>query len=245
MSKRVLISGAANGIGRATARLLAGAGWAVLAMDRDARGLSTLREECGPLIEPYQFDLAELHDTTELQFQGPLNAVVHCAAIFQAVDFLTTPFIEWRKVFTLDFDAVCILNKCMVPSIIAAGGGAIVHVTSIHAWLSDARSSHYDAAKAALGGLTRSLAIDLAPQNIRVNAVAPGFIRTQMSIVNGVDELEGDLFKEQYVGRRRIPLARAAQPEEVAGPIAFLLSDAASYITGATLVVDGGLSATF
>lgn len=81
--------------------------------------------------------------------------------------------------------------------------------------------------------------------NIRVNAVAPSLVKTGMSIVDGIDELETDFFRTHYVGRRRIPLARPASPDEIAGPIAFLLSDTASYITGATLVVDGGLTTTF
>lgn len=245
MGGRALVTGAASGIGRATTRLLATTGWTVVALDRDEQGLHTLQAELGSRVEPLVFDLAELTEHSRLDLGGSLGALVQCAAVFQPADFLNAPYAEWRRVFAIDFEAVCLLDKLVAPALIANGGGSIVHITSIHAWLSENQSSHYDAAKGALGALTRTLAIELAPHNIRVNAVAPGFVNTQMSIVDGVNELESDLFRAYYAGRRRIPLARAAAPDEIAGPIAFLLSDAATYVTGTTLVVDGGLSVTF
>ncbi|MDB5058494.1 MAG: short-chain dehydrogenase/reductase [Chloroflexi bacterium] len=244
-TRRALITGAANGIGRATARLLARSGWSIVAIDRDEPGLQALRAELGACVTPRVLDLADLTETTRIDLDGPLNAVIQCAAAFQPADFLTEPVAAWHRIFAVNFEAAYILNKLVVPSLIENNGGSIVHVTSVHAWLSESQSSHYDASKGALATLTRSLAVELAPHNIRVNAVAPGFVRTQMAVVNGIDELESDLFLTHYVGRRRIPLARAAEPDEVAGPIAFLVSDAASYITGATIVVDGGLSVTF
>jgi meso-butanediol dehydrogenase / (S,S)-butanediol dehydrogenase / diacetyl reductase len=245
MAARVLITGAANGIGRATARLLASNGWHIVALDRDERGLAALRDELGECVSPRVVDLLEIHEHSRLDLDGPLSAIVQCAAIGDQVDFLSGSSADWHRTFNIAFEAAYVVDKLAVPALIENGGGAIVHVTSVHAWLSENQSSNYDAAKGALSAFTRTLAIELAPRNIRVNAVAPGFVRTQMSIVNGVDELESDLFREHYVGRRRIPLARAAEPAEVAGPIAFLLSDAASYITGSTLVVDGGLSVAF
>jgi NAD(P)-dependent dehydrogenase (short-subunit alcohol dehydrogenase family) len=245
MSKRVLITGAASGIGRATARLLAGSGWTVIALDRHEAGLRALSDELGSRLIPRVIDLADLTEHTALDLDGPLSALIQCAGVFQPADFLTGSLAAWRRVFTVNFEAAHLLDRLVAPALIANGGGSIVHVTSIHAWLSESQSSHYDAAKGALAALTRTLAIELAPRNIRVNAVAPGFVRTQMSIVDGVDELESELFRTHYAGRRRIPLARAAEPEEIAAPIAFLVGPGASYITGATLVVDGGLSVTF
>ncbi|MER3439120.1 MAG: NAD(P)-dependent oxidoreductase, partial [Chloroflexota bacterium] len=121
----------------------------------------------------------------------------------------------------------------------------IVNITSVHQFVAETGASHYDAAKAALGGLTRALACDLAPHGILVNAVAPGFVRTAMSVVNGVDELESERFRQWYVQDRRVPLGRAAEPEEIAEVVLFLCSPRTTYMTGATVVVDGGLTCTF
>jgi NAD(P)-dependent dehydrogenase (short-subunit alcohol dehydrogenase family) len=129
---------------------------------------------------------------------------------------------------------------------VAAGeGGAIVNVSSIHGTRAEPGGTSYAVAKGALDQLTRALAVELAPHRIRVNGIAPGFVETAMAITDGVSEHETEWFREIYVGRRKIPLARPAAPEEVAAAICFLASDDASYITGQILGVDGGLSVTF
>jgi len=109
----------------------------------------------------------------------------------------------------------------------------------------DGGAGAYVAAKGALVSFTKSLAVELATHGVLANAIAPGFIHTPMSIVNGVDETETELFKEWYIGRRKVPLARVGQPEEIARVAVFLASDDSSYVTGQTLVVDGGMTATF
>ena len=126
-----------------------------------------------------------------------------------------------------------------------SSGGRIVNVSSINAFLGLLQSSHYNTAKGAVDQLTRCLAVEWAPYGILVNGVAPGYVDTPMSIVDGVNELETEEFQEIYVRRRRIPLARAAQPQEIAEVVAFLASDRCTYMTGHTIVVDGGLTVTF
>jgi meso-butanediol dehydrogenase/(S,S)-butanediol dehydrogenase/diacetyl reductase len=137
--------------------------------------------------------------------------------------------------------------RAMTPVMIDGGrGGAIVNVSSIHGYRVEEMASAYDVAKGGLDQLTRALALELAPHGIRVNGVAPGFVDTPMSILpDGTNELELPWFREHYVGRRKIPLARAADPSEIASTVAFLASGDASYVNGAILVVDGGLSITF
>jgi NAD(P)-dependent dehydrogenase (short-subunit alcohol dehydrogenase family) len=103
----------------------------------------------------------------------------------------------------------------------------------------------YVASKGAIMSYTRSLAVELAPSGVLVNAIAPGCIHTPMSIIDGVDETETDFFKQWYVGMRKIPLARAGEPEEIARAALFLASEDCSYMTGHTMVVDGGLTITF
>ena len=107
------------------------------------------------------------------------------------------------------------------------------------------KASAYAMAKAAINQYSRALALELAPRGILVNAIAPGFIDTPMSVVNGVNELESDWFRQNYVAGHHLPLKRAGQPEEIAGVALFLAGPDASYITGQVITVDGGLTITF
>ena len=118
-------------------------------------------------------------------------------------------------------------------------------MTSIHGTQAEPLASSYGAAKAAVNQFTRCMAVELAPHDIRANAVAPGFVATPMSVSEGVNELETEPFKKTYVEGRRIPLARAGQPEEIAAAILFLASGESSYVNGQVLTVDGGLTCTF
>jgi 3-oxoacyl-[acyl-carrier protein] reductase len=124
-------------------------------------------------------------------------------------------------------------------------GGRIVHITSIHGERGEGGASAYGMAKAALNQYCRALAIELAPRGILVNAIAPGFVDTPMSVSGGVNELETDWFRQNYVAGHHLPLRRAARPEEIAGVAWFLAGPDASYITGQVLTVDGGLTVTF
>jgi NAD(P)-dependent dehydrogenase (short-subunit alcohol dehydrogenase family) len=152
---------------------------------------------------------------------------------------------DWRKLLAVNLDAVFFLSQAVGQQMVYQGGGRIVNVASIMAYLTAPDTVHYNAAKAGVVQITRTLAVELAPSNVLVNALAPGFIRTPMSIVRGVDETETEFFLTFYVQHRRIPLARPGHPSEVASAALFLASDDCQYITGHVLVVDGGLSVTF
>ena len=124
-------------------------------------------------------------------------------------------------------------------------GGRIIHCTSIHGERAELGSSGYAMAKAAINQYCRGLALELAPRGILVNAVAPGFVDTPMSVVNGVNELEGEWFQKNYVEGHHLPLKRAGKPEEIAGVVFFLAGPDATYLTGQVITVDGGLTITF
>ena len=129
-------------------------------------------------------------------------------------------------------------------SVAIFGGGSIVNIYSVHRPISEPGSGAYAASNGGVAQLTRNLAIELAESNIVVNSISPGFIRTRMSIVNGVDETTTPHFADYYVNSGRIPLRRAGLPEEVAAAALFLASRECGYLTGADLVVDGGLTVT-
>ena len=174
---------------------------------------------------------------------GGLDALINCAGVYVPVHSIDTPVAEFHRAFEVMVNGALYLTRAAVP--LLKDGGRIVHVTSIHGDRAEALASSYSMAKAAINQLCRVLAIELAPRGILVNALAPGFIDTPMSVVNGVNELESDWFKQNYVQGHHLPLKRAARPEEIAGVAFFLAGPDASYITGQVITVDGGLTITF
>ncbi len=250
--KVALVTGAARGIGQAIAALLAREGAAVLLADlptSDGEATAAALAAAGGQAAFVAADVtqdAEAMVAAAVATFGRLDILVNNAGIFYNADALATPFADWRKAFDVIFYGALHCCRAAGAQMVAQGqGGRIVNISSVNGFLGMAQSSHYNTAKGAVDQLTRCLAVEWAPHGILVNGVAPGFVDTAMSIVDGVNELETSDFQEFYVRRRRIPLARAAQPDEIAAAVLFLASERCSYITGQTLVVDGGLSVTF
>lgn len=249
-----LVTGGASGIGLAITRRLAGEGASVAIMDRTVeagrRTESSLRRE-GLAVQFFAGDVTQEADVTTVVSSvavalGPIDILVNNAAVSAVSDFLTTDMADWRRVFDVIVFGSVMMSRAVARDMVANGThGAVINVSSINGSRGAPGTSHYNAGKGALDQLTRCLAIELAPHHIRVNAIAPGFVETPMSIVEGESELETDWFRDLYVQGRRIPLQRPAHPDEMAGVVAFLASDDASYLCGATVPVDGGLSITF
>lgn len=253
-SRVAIVSGSGTGIGYATAELIALAGGAVVVNGRrehickeaaqrialqGGRAIAVAADVSTPAG-------AQALVNAALDHFGRLDILVNNAAIARPADFVTAPYEEWRQVLDVNLDSAIHCARAAARVMIDAGhGGRIVNVSSIHSYRAEKGSSHYDMAKGAMDQLTRALALELAPYNILVNSVAPGFVDTPMSVVDGKSELDTEWFKTLYVQQRRIPLARAAQPVEIAQAIAWLASPLNTYVNGHVLVADGGLSVTF
>lgn len=247
-----VVTGAARGIGAAVARVLAANGAAVLITDlANSNGAATATAICADggraafVAGDVTCDAEAIIGAAVAQF-GRLDILVNNAGVFTPFDVLDPELRAWQRVVDVIYYGTFHCTRAAARVLIAQGqGGRVINISSVNAFLGAAQSSHYNSAKGAVDQLTRCFAVDLAPHAILVNGVAPGFVETPMAIVSGVNEHETPEFQEFYVRRRRIPLARQAQPEEIAITVAFLASPACTYITGQTIVVDGGLSITF
>jgi NAD(P)-dependent dehydrogenase (short-subunit alcohol dehydrogenase family) len=252
--KTAVITGGATGVGLATARRLAEEGARVVISGRRidvgveaVNGLRSLGLEAA-FVSADVADAEQVKSLMEqtVQAYGQIDILVNNAAVFIPGRFMDTTWENWHKVFDVIVSGAYFCTKEAARIMIDKGiPGKIINVSSINSTRALEESSHYNAGKGALDQLTRNTALELMEHKIGVNAVALGFIDTPMSIVDGVREHETDWFRDIYVARKKIPQQRSGQPEEAAAVIAFLASEDASYMCGAVVPVDGGLSITF
>ena len=247
--KKIVVAGASSGIGRATAKRFAEEGWDVCVTARREDRLKELFA-CLPdgdhLLVPGDYSHPETASRIDQAIKdrwGRLDVLANIAGVYFPAHSIDSPLGEWRKPFDIMIDGAVYMTRMAVPWM--QGGGRVIHCTSIHGERAETGSSSYAMAKAAINQYCRGLALELAPQNILVNAIAPGFVRTEMSIVNGVSELDGEWFRKNYVEGHHLPLKRAGLPEEIAGVVFFLAGPDATYLTGQVITVDGGLTITF
>lgn len=238
-----LVTGGGRGIGQATARRLAGEGAAIAVADVDLKPA----EEVAQAIraEGGQAMAVQVDVTNRSQVEQMLSAVL---ARFDHVDVLANiagigmwePFLEikdenWQKMLDVNLTGVFICSQVVARHMVARQiAGRIVNIASTNGLVAEADLAHYNASKFGVVGLTMSMAIDLAPHNIRVNSVCPGLIKTRMT--------EPARLNPEWVADylKKIPLHRFGEPEEVAAAVAYLASTDSGFITGHQLVIDGG-----
>ncbi len=242
MSPTVLITGAGIGIGRATAKAFGKAGYHVVATDVLEKDGQSLVAEIGKNAEFHKLDVRSTENANAVvaaveKKHGALDCIVANAGIAHKVPLAQMTDEKWDHTFDVDLKGIFRVVRAATPAMKAAKKGSIVAVSSImgvaYGW---DHHVHYSAAKSGVVGLVRGLAVELARDGIRVNGIAPGYIRTAQL-----------LSKEHSVGPdadkcgEYIPMGRIGEPEEIADVIQFLASSAARYMTGQVVVVDGGL----
>ena len=241
--KVAIVTGAGSGMGAATARRLSRDGYAVVLAGRTKEKLDRVAKDLPP-----ERSLALSADVSEeaqclflvnqtLETFGRLDVLVNNAGTAVTGPLAEAKTADWRTVMGTDLDGVFFLTRAAIPQLVATGG-CVVNVSSVSGLGGDWDMSIYNAAKGAVTNFTRALALELGPKGVRVNAVCPSLTVTDMT-----KDMLGDQ-KLMAKFAERIPLGRAAEPEEVADVIAFLASPDARFVNGVNLPVDGGLSAS-
>lgn len=249
--KVAIVTGGAAGIGQATCRVFADEGAAIVVADVNVEaGQATEREikSAGGKVLFVKTDVSDEASIRRMVKQtvqafGRIDILINNAAVFvlRGIDATVE---EWRQILDVNVVGTALVSKHVVPEMRKVGGGAIVNLGSISSFIAQPQFVTYNATKAAISNMTRCMALDLAPDNIRVNAVCPGMVWTQivekLNREEGRDRAAADKHPE-WGGASM--LKRIADPIEIARTILFLASDEASYVTAANLMVDGGYTA--
>jgi NAD(P)-dependent dehydrogenase (short-subunit alcohol dehydrogenase family) len=241
--RTALVTGANRGLGRAFAEALADAGADIVVVgrheDRNQDAATEIAKRTGRRTTVGTGDVTDKDDVRRIADQtieahGRIDVLVNNAGVCFHRPALEVPDEEFAEVFDVNVTGLWRMSKAVAPAMIEAGGGSIVNVGSISAMIVNRPQWQpaYNASKAAVHQLTKSLAAEWAPHHIRVNAIAPGYVKTEMA---PVDEPQ---FRQHWI--EDVPMRRYATPEEIAPSVVYLASDAASFTTGAVLVTDGG-----
>jgi meso-butanediol dehydrogenase/(S,S)-butanediol dehydrogenase/diacetyl reductase len=238
--KRVLITGGASGIGAATAARFLEEGSAVCVLDRDAEARERVKQNLPKLAGTIQADVADLKQVqaavgNAADIMGGLDVVINNAGISIRHPFLEITAEEWDKVVAVNLTGVFYVAQTSARHMMRHDGGVILQTASTNGIMGYPYYADYNATKAGVIELTRSMALELAPK-VRVCAVAPGYVLTPMQRAEYTDQMLDEV-------NRKIPLRRHAKPEEVAALFAFLASDDAAYMTGHVYTIDGAETA--
>jgi NAD(P)-dependent dehydrogenase (short-subunit alcohol dehydrogenase family) len=247
--KIAIVTGASSGIGRATAVLLAKEGATVVAVGRNEKELDSLKDSLGSNTGAIRIQLGDVTDVSQLdrivsetaQHFGKIDVLVNSAGIIKNGTIESTTPDDWDTMMNINVRSVFNLIQRCIPYLIASKGN-IVNVSSVAGTRSFPGILSYCVSKAAVDQLTRCSALELASHGVRVNAVNPGVVVTNLHTRSGMDQQAYAKFLEH--SRETHPIGRAGRPEEVAELIHFLASDKAGWVTGATYEIDGGRAQT-
>jgi meso-butanediol dehydrogenase/(S,S)-butanediol dehydrogenase/diacetyl reductase len=238
--KRVLITGGASGIGAATAARFLDEGSAVVVLDRDAKGRKQIQEQLPQLAGTVDADVSNLKQveaafSEAVRLMGSVDVLINNAGISIRHNFLDITPTEWDRIIAVNLTGVFYVAQTVAKHMWAQGSGVILQTASTNGLVGQPYYADYNATKAGVIELTKSMALELAPK-VRVCAVAPGYVLTPMQRAEYTDQMLEEV-------NRKIPLRRHAQPEEIAALFAFLASDDAAYITGQVYTIDGAETA--
>lgn len=244
MARTAIVTGGGSGIGAATARLLLRQGWRVLAVDRDDGALSALASEGHEGLRTARLDVTDEAAVAALAREaaegfGPLRGLVNSAGIGADTPFLDTTAGQFRRIHEINVIGTFLMAQAFARALRDRGeaeGAAIVNIGSVSGLRGNPGRAAYGASKGAVANLTQVMAVELAPLGMRVNLVAPGPVETPL-----VAQHHTAAARQGWV--EAVPLARYGTPEEIAAVIAFLLDEAAGYVTGQVVAVDGGFTA--
>ena len=248
-----IVTGAGQGLGRAVALEFAAEGATVALLEKNAENANAVGQEIaahGGEARVYPLDITDYDQYAQvvddiIAWKGQIDVLVNNAAIVVYGTILDDTLDNWRKQIAVNLEAVYMGSKLVASHMVKRRYGRIISIASIQGFAASGEAGPYNAAKGGIIAYTKSMAVELGQYDILVNAVAPGFMRTPMSFLDGVDETTTPEFIEWYVAKGKVPLRRTGLPEDVSGTVVFLASSYCRYMTGQLLVVDGGLMSTF